>query len=229
MDHINPVSKGGTNNLLNLVTSCMDCNRGKSNKVLSDDSVAKKQKKMADELAKRKEQIDMFMEWRSGLLEINIKSADMISEYIEKKASVTLTEIGKSLILNLVEKYPVKTIIGSIDESFEQTIRRYRCFKGNYFFELLPKVCKFYGNYKLSSFFYMRSIIRIKRIDVDDERIKDICDLFVKTKEDFEYVKESSKKINNYDDFEVVEQELLCIADLREYEREMDEVIKKNS
>ena len=36
VDHINPVSKGGENDILNLVTSCEDCNSGKSDRLLSD-------------------------------------------------------------------------------------------------------------------------------------------------------------------------------------------------
>lgn len=35
VDHINPVSKGGTDDMNNLVTSCFDCNRGKKNIELS--------------------------------------------------------------------------------------------------------------------------------------------------------------------------------------------------
>jgi 5-methylcytosine-specific restriction endonuclease McrA len=29
VDHINPVSKNGSGDILNLITSCYDCNRGK--------------------------------------------------------------------------------------------------------------------------------------------------------------------------------------------------------
>jgi len=36
VDHIHPRSKGGTNDEINLVTSCADCNRGKSDRVLGD-------------------------------------------------------------------------------------------------------------------------------------------------------------------------------------------------
>lgn len=31
IDHLNPISKGGNNNINNLITACFDCNRGKSN------------------------------------------------------------------------------------------------------------------------------------------------------------------------------------------------------
>ena len=43
VDHIEPVSKGGKTTLLNLVTSCFKCNRGKSNIKLSDNSVVRRQ------------------------------------------------------------------------------------------------------------------------------------------------------------------------------------------
>lgn len=35
VDHVIPVSSGGENDLLNLITSCFDCNRGKSDRHLS--------------------------------------------------------------------------------------------------------------------------------------------------------------------------------------------------
>ena len=42
VDHIQPVAQGGTNDLLNLITSCFDCNRGKSDRGLSDNTVIEK-------------------------------------------------------------------------------------------------------------------------------------------------------------------------------------------
>lgn len=36
VDHIHPVSKGGGDEEINLITSCYDCNRGKSAKVISE-------------------------------------------------------------------------------------------------------------------------------------------------------------------------------------------------
>lgn len=35
VDHVKPVSKGGTDHLSNLITTCEECNRGKSNKELT--------------------------------------------------------------------------------------------------------------------------------------------------------------------------------------------------
>ncbi len=50
VDHIKAVSKGGDNDLMNLVTACFDCNSGKSNRSLDDNSVLAKQRAQLDEL-----------------------------------------------------------------------------------------------------------------------------------------------------------------------------------
>jgi hypothetical protein len=58
VDHIDPVSNGGTNTIHNLITACFDCNRGKSDRLLSDlpDSLIKR----ADVLAEKEAQIKAF-------------------------------------------------------------------------------------------------------------------------------------------------------------------------
>lgn len=44
IDHIEPVSKGGTDDILNLISACKDCNAGKSDRKLLDTTVLDKQR-----------------------------------------------------------------------------------------------------------------------------------------------------------------------------------------
>lgn len=68
-DHIEPVAKGGSDDILNLVTSCRDCNQGKRDRRLDDDAVlAKKRNQLAD-LQERREQIEMMVQWQHSLID----------------------------------------------------------------------------------------------------------------------------------------------------------------
>ena len=59
VDHINPVKHGGNNSIMNLITACKGCNIGKSARKLSDDGVLKKQRKQIDDIAERRQQIEI--------------------------------------------------------------------------------------------------------------------------------------------------------------------------
>lgn len=81
IDHIEPVSKGGTNDILNLITSCQDCNAGKSDRRLSDNTVLDKQRHQLEQLQERKEQIEMMFQWQKGLLELDDQIVIQLSSY----------------------------------------------------------------------------------------------------------------------------------------------------
>jgi hypothetical protein len=81
IDHIEPVAKGGKNNILNLVTSCRDCNAGKSDRQLDDTTVLDKQRRQLAELQERREQIDMMFQWQKGLIDIGDQMINQLSEY----------------------------------------------------------------------------------------------------------------------------------------------------
>src|SRR5690554_3686196 len=89
VDHITPVKDGGTNDIMNLITSCFNCNRGKRDKKLSDKSVVEKQREQIKELNIRRQQLQMMLEWRDGLKSLECDTAkkaidywnDIINEY----------------------------------------------------------------------------------------------------------------------------------------------------
>lgn len=80
-DHIEPIAKGGTDDLINLITSCFDCNSGKSDRRLSDGSVVAKQHAQLAILQERQEQLSMLLEWQKSLIGLEQDSIDKIAEF----------------------------------------------------------------------------------------------------------------------------------------------------
>ena len=60
VDHVEPISNGGGNDEMNLVTSCFDCNRGKGARNLSEIITGEDPHDKAIELAERERQIQEY-------------------------------------------------------------------------------------------------------------------------------------------------------------------------
>ncbi len=121
IDHIKPVSKDGDNDILNLTTSCWDCNSGKSDRLLSDNTVIEKQRKQLDELQERKSQIEMMLEWKMGLSTISEdESKKVIAYYNSKWDTYSLTDIGERDFRGFVKKYGAIKVIEAIDECYQK-------------------------------------------------------------------------------------------------------------
>ena len=95
VDHIVPVAKGGGNDLLNLITSCRDCNSGKSDKMLSDKSAVEKQKRQLDDLNAMREQAEMLVEWKQELLMMTDSQIDAIDSLITQLSGYGMNETGR--------------------------------------------------------------------------------------------------------------------------------------
>jgi hypothetical protein len=80
VDHITPVSKGGKNTLMNLVTSCYECNLGKGAEPLSEQSSVEKSRRQAEMLQARREQISMIRDWHISLADQDEEEVDALDD-----------------------------------------------------------------------------------------------------------------------------------------------------
>ena len=120
IDHITPVSKGGTNDITNLVTSCFDCNSGKTDIELSDDAAVKKQKAQLDLMQERREQLEMMHEWQMHLTESSITEATIVSDVVRKLSGMNLSETGMKTAGKLVKQFGINLVCDATRIAFEK-------------------------------------------------------------------------------------------------------------
>lgn len=84
VDHIKPVASGGVNDIINLITSCFECNSGKGKTELSDNCALNKQREQVVKIAERRRQIEMFLEWRDSLIDIDNEIAKKLKTEVER-------------------------------------------------------------------------------------------------------------------------------------------------
>lgn len=115
-DHIHPESKGGATSLLNLITACYDCNRGKRDKLLSDNSAVTKQKNQLDDLQERREQIKMMVEWQKGLAEIDNEILEAACDLwtATTGGQFTISPSGQILFRKLISKFGFAELCAAI-------------------------------------------------------------------------------------------------------------------
>ncbi len=169
-DHIRPVSKGGVNDMMNLVTSCRDCNAGKSNRELSDASAVEKRKQQADEVQARREQIELMSQWQCDLIQLQDREVEQVevvfqslvpgrclTERSRGEFRKTIRHCGLGLTLeslrNARDDYlqfdnEGNAILESVDAMVQATYRYARCRKA---VEERPE---------LKEFLYIRAIVR---------------------------------------------------------------------
>lgn len=107
IDHITPVSKEGTNDDYNLITSCFDCNRGKSNKELSISPIT---------ISERAEKMKLAQAQYKEIKKLIDKEKAIINEQIEEVESIFSSSYPK-FVFNDRFKVSVKTFLGKLDTS----------------------------------------------------------------------------------------------------------------
>lgn len=139
IDHIEPVSRGGDNDIMNLVTACVDCNLGKSDKALDDSSAVEKQRKQLEDLNERREQIELMLEWRNALKEMNEDVVSYVVDAIEDSMhGQTVNDLGRSHVRKWLKTYSTEELLAAIDLSANRFLKSgAEDYQG--FFDNIPK------------------------------------------------------------------------------------------
>lgn len=118
VDHINPVSKGGENEILNYITACQDCNAGKSDRLLGDDSVMAKQRAQLEELNERREQLEQMLAWRDGMRDIDgMALSAVVDAWNDLTEDYSPNEKGLANLKGWIAKFGVQEILDAIEKS----------------------------------------------------------------------------------------------------------------
>ena len=118
IDHIKPVAEGGTNELTNLITSCMPCNLGKRDVPLDDHAAVNKARVQLDELQERREQLELMMQWRESLRDIDQEAVERLAEYWNAHTpGWSVNDHGKRNIKKWLQKFSVEEICTAMDAS----------------------------------------------------------------------------------------------------------------
>jgi hypothetical protein len=120
IDHIYPLSKGGENDIMNLITSCQSCNAGKSNKILSDNEILLKRKHQLDIIQERKNQLEMLATWQKQLIDEEDQSLTIVSNLINELYGRVLTEIGVINYKKFIKQFGVVEVCEAINIAYIQ-------------------------------------------------------------------------------------------------------------
>ena len=119
VDHINPVAGGGENDILNLITSCEPCNLGKGARELDDKTALAKQRAQLEELNTRREQLEMMLEWRQGLSDLDEQQIDAFNDEFEAHTGCHLNENGRAKVKKWLKKYKLPDLLDGLEAALE--------------------------------------------------------------------------------------------------------------
>lgn len=210
-DHIDPVANGGQDDLLNLITSCLDCNQGKSDRLLSDDSAMKKRKQQLDQLQERREQLEMMMEWHKSLLDLDEWTITELNDIFFKLTSYHLTDTALDPLKRWVKRFGVEEVIESMKIAASQYLERKTeasCPTSESVekaFDYIPKICASRKRIEekpyLKDLYYIRGILKRRLTYVNDWMAIQLMEEAIQAGVNLDDLREFSKTVKNWSTF----------------------------
>lgn len=204
VDHINAVANGGKNEIMNLVTSCFDCNRGKGKNKLSDKKEIEIQQEQLKLLNEKREQLKLMLEWKKELLNFENEQIEKAEEVLEDLTGMTLSEHGKNNFKKWIKTFGLMEIIECIEISaaqyFKEEIKETHEKTINY----IPKIASNRIRQKNDPLLKEKNQIKYalkNRISyVNYNRLTQVLNL-IRDKQDAEEIKEIAYSCRHWTDF----------------------------
>lgn len=207
IDHIDPISKGGADSIMNYVTACQPCNAGKSDRALADDAVVKKQQNQLTELNERREQLEMLLQWKQELLKLADTEFDGFHDYWHtlskgyrlnesgaQEAKVLLSKYGLNNCLAATDFVAKQFVVGPDGTPTSQSV--------NDAWRAFPKCVKFLSRPKEEQrLYYIRGILRNRMNYVGPNVLNDMKD-WIEVGFPIEEIEKQAKRCRNYTQFE---------------------------
>ena len=191
-----PVSKGGNNEDINLVTSCFECNRGKSDKKLGDISEIQKQYEELEIEIEKLNQVKHLLKIKNNSVKTTAKKISLVEDEIEEYTGSRLNINGKNIVRKLLNKYDLIFIIDTVKEAFSSFYIKGD--KSNFedCFSKLQKFLAVKSKPKIErDALYIRGILR-NRISIKKSQYSELRKIIIDYLNvvDFDKVKEIAKK-----------------------------------
>lgn len=119
LDHVVPVAEGGGDEILNLVTACRDCNRGKGKRLLDDLSEVHAQRQALEDLQERREQMRMIAEWKRDLIGLERDTVNTLNVIIGEKTGYCMNDNHASQLLKIVRRFGFEAVVEAIEIAYD--------------------------------------------------------------------------------------------------------------
>lgn len=205
VDHINAVANGGDNNILNLITSCFDCNRGKGKKKLSEKDELKKQQEQLKQLNEKREQLKMMLEWKKELSKFEDEQVEELENQYCSLTGNTLTDYGKEKAKKWIKEFGLIEVIECMEISVSQYFREDDKQSWEKTFNYIPRIAavrrKQKDNPMCAKCNYIKGILRNRLTYVNEPHLMFMLRENLLTEEDYEDVKLIAVNCSSWTDF----------------------------
>ncbi|HCE6639534.1 TPA: HNH endonuclease [Pseudomonas aeruginosa] len=209
VDHINPVSKGGDNEIINLVTACLPCNLGKSDRLLSDTSMLDRQRAQLEDLNERREQLEMMLAWRDELQSFGEETVQLIADRITARmVGHSVNEHGKTVIRKWIKKFSVEEILDALDIAADKLSTAPDQEEVLECFDAIPRICVTRRLPEAKQkMLYARGILR-RRIYVNEAHVMPLMAKAIEAGLEVEELIEFAKQVKNWTEFRAEMEEI---------------------